>query len=439
MAETFRLGPIGRRVLVAFLVVAASSVAVLVVATFIGVDLSRAEATRIERERMAENMAVLAGVAYGESGDWTGPQLARIEEQADAEGGHFIVVAPDEAVVFGGPVGEGFRDRAFTAPVVVDGEQVALSYLAFRESAERAPAGVSTTWLVAAMAVAAAVALVMALWLTRRLTEPLAELTTTARAFAAGDRDARAAVDAPGELGELAATFNDMADEVAAGEKTRRHLSADVAHELRNPLATLQGGLEELAAGDRPADPSVLAALHDQAIRVGRIVNDLHQLSQAEATGPQVHPRDIELADLVRSGLPIWHASVEAAGQILNTALADGVWVRVDPDRLHQVVGNLVANSVRHGRRGDTVTVRVWGQGSEGVLAVADTGPGIPADELPHVFHRFWRGGDPSRTPGSGLGLPVAKALVEASGGQIELVSEEGVGTTVTVRLPLAD
>ena len=316
MAETFHLGPIGRRVLVAFLVVAASSVAVLVAATFIGVDLSRAEATRIERERMAENMAVLAGVAYGETGAWTGPQLARIEEQADAQGGHFIVVAPDEEVVFGGPVGEGFRDKAFTAPVVVDGDQVALSYLAFRESAERAPAGVSTTWLVAALAVAATVAVLMALWLTRRLTEPLAGLTTTARAFASGDRDARAAVDAPGELGELAATFNDMADEVAAGEETRRHLSADVAHELRNPLATLQGGLEELAAGDRPADPSVLAALHDQAIRLGRIVNDLDQLSQAEATGPQVHPRDVELADLVRSGLPIWHASVEAAGQI---------------------------------------------------------------------------------------------------------------------------
>ena len=208
-------------------------------------------------------------------GAWTGPQLARIEQNADVAGGHFIVVAPDGAVVFGGPVGQGFRDKAFTAPVVVDGEQVALSYLAFRESADRAPAGVSTTWLVTAMVVAAVVALLMALWLTRRLTEPLEVLASTARAFASGDRDARAAVDAPGELGELATTFNEMADEVVAGEETRRRLSADVAHELRNPLTTLQGGLEELATVERPADPGVLAALHAQAVRLGRIVNDL--------------------------------------------------------------------------------------------------------------------------------------------------------------------
>ena len=130
---------------------------------------------------------------------------------------------------------------------------------------------------------------------------------------------------------------------------------------------------------------------------------------------------------------------MEAAGQTLVAELEDGVWVHVDPDRLHQVVGNLVANSVRYGRPRDSVTVSVWAEGSQGVLSVADTGPGIAPEEVQHVFDRFWRGVDSSHTPGMGLGLPVAKALVEASGGRIGLVSEERVGTTVTVSLPLAE
>jgi two-component system sensor histidine kinase BaeS len=387
---------------------------------------------------MAEDLAAQAGIAYREQGAWTGAQLAAVQDRADAADAHFIVVAPDGAVVYGGPVGQGFRQKAFSAPVAADGQDVGTAYLAFRDGAPQVHGGVSATWLVAATVVAGMVALLMALLLTRRLTEPLEGLTTTARAFAAGDRAARAATDAPGELGELAVTFNEMADEVTAAEASRRHLSADVAHELRTPLSALQGGLEELAAGDRPADPETLAALHRQAVHLGRIVADLAELSQAEAVGPRLEPRDVELADLVRSGLGVWQSMVEAAGQSLRTDLQDGVWVWADPDRLHQVVGNLLANAVRHCRPGDTVTVTVEAQAAWAVIAVADTGPGIPAAEVPHVFDRFWRAGDRAGTPGTGLGLPVARALVQASGGQISLESEEGVGTVVTIRLALS-
>jgi two-component system sensor histidine kinase BaeS len=439
MAEPVRLGPIGRQVLAAFLVVAVTSIAVLVVATLIGVDLSRTAATREDRAHMAEDLATLAGAAYAREGAWTGAGLVAVENRAAEANGHFIVVAPDGAVVYGGPVGQGFRDKAFTAPVAVDGQAVATGYLAFRDGTERVPAGVSTTWLVTATVVAGIVALLMALLLTRRLTEPLVGLAMTARAFAAGDRSARAATDAPGELGELGRTFNEMADEVTASEEARRHLSADVAHELRTPLTALQGGLEELAVGDRPADPATVASLHQQAVRLGRIVADLAELSQAEAAGPRLEPQDVELADLVRSGLVGWQSTVEAAGQSLRTELQDGVWVWADPDRLHQVVGNLLTNAVRHCRPRDAVTVSVEASGGQAVLTVADTGPGIPAADVPHVFDRFWRAGDRAGTPGSGLGLPVARALVEASGGQISLESEEGVGTVVTIRLPLSE
>jgi two-component system sensor histidine kinase BaeS len=438
MAEPVRLGPIGRQVLAAFLVVAVTAIAVLVVATLVGVDLSRTAATREDRAHMAQDLATLAGVGYDEQGAWTGGVLADVQDRAEAANAHFIVVAPDGAVVYGGPVGTGFRAKAFTAPISVAGQEVATGYLAFRDGTERVSPGVSTTWLVTATAVAGIVALLMALLLTRRLTKPLVGLAATARSFAAGDRAARAATDAPGELGELGQTFNEMADEVTAGEDARRHLSADVAHELRTPLAALQGGLEELTVGDRPADQATLAALHLQAVRLGRIVADLAELSQAEAAGPRLEPQDVELADLVRSGLGVWQSTVEAAGQVLRTELEDGVWVWADPDRLHQVVGNLLTNAVRHCRPGDTVTVSVAASGRRAVVAVADTGPGIPAADVPHVFDRFWRAGDRAGTPGSGRGLPVARALVEASGGQISLESQEGVGTVVTIRLPLS-
>ena len=282
------------------------------------------------------------------------------------------------------------------------------------------------------------VALLMAVLLTRRLTEPLVGLTATAREFAAGDRDARAAEDAPGELGVLAQTFNEMADEVARGEEARRHLSADVAHELRTPLAALQGGLEELVVGDRTPDRATLSALHTQAVRLGRVVADLGELAQVEASAPRLVLQDVELADLVRSGLAAWESPVRASGMSLRTDLQDGVWVLADADRMHQVVGNLLTNAARHGRPGDSVTMTVCTDASEAVLEVSDTGPGIPAEEVPHVFDRFWRGGDPTRAPGTGLGLPVARALVEGHGGRIDLASEVGVGTTVTIRLALA-
>ena len=435
----WRLGPIGRRVLAAFLVVALTSVGVLVIATAIGVDLGRSSATRVERQHMAEDLATVAGLAYAEEQRWTGSGLAEVQARAEEAQAHFIVVAHDGAVVYGGPVGQGFRAKAFTAPVLADGQQVGTAHLAFRDDARPAAPDVSNDWLLTATVAAMVAALAMAALLTRRLTRPLDALTTTARAFAAGDREARATTDAPGELGELARSFNDLVDEVTRSEQARRHLSADVAHELRTPLTALQGGLEEVMLGGRPPDRATMAALHEQALRLGRVVADLAELSQAEADGLRLEPQDVELADLVRSGLSAWEAAARGAGQRIVPELEDGVWVRADPDRLGQVVGNLVSNAARYARRGGTVALGVRSVGSDAVLTVSDDGPGIPPEEVPHVFDRFWRGSSTGAGAGSGLGLAIARALVEASGGRIELASEVGAGTVVTVRLPLAD
>ncbi|HYO19547.1 MAG TPA: histidine kinase dimerization/phospho-acceptor domain-containing protein [Dermatophilaceae bacterium] len=306
MAEPLSLGPIGRRVLAAFLIVALSSILVLILATVIGVDLSQSAATREQRDRMADDMAMTASSTYASTGSWRSATLAQAAADATDAGGHLIVVDPEDDVVFGGPVGPGFRTRSASAPVVVDGEVVGTVYVGFPDGASQATPALSTAWLITTTTFTVLLALLLALVFTRRLTRPLVQLTDTTRAFASHDRSARASTAAVGELGELARTFNTMADEVTRSDEARRRLSADVAHELRTPLTALQAGLEELRYGHIPADPATLASLHDQSVRLGRIVNDLSELSQAEAHALRLFPERLDLAEVTREGLATW-------------------------------------------------------------------------------------------------------------------------------------
>jgi two-component system sensor histidine kinase BaeS len=295
---------------------------------------------------------------------------------------------------------------------------------------------VAWSWVVGAAMVALAAALLVSGYVARRLTRPLLALTGAARRFAAGERGARAGTGGPGELGELAAAFDSMADEVVHSEQVRRSLAADVAHELRTPLAALQAGLEELRDGLRTPDPERLAALHDQALRLGRTVADLAELSAAESAALCLHPRDTDLIAVARTALAAYRPRLDAAGLHVDAELVDPMPVRADPDRLHQCLTNLLANAARYCRPGDRVTVRAYPSGGYAVLEVADTGPGIPADELPHVFDRLWRGRRAGTVAGSGIGLAVVRELVAAHGGTVAAASPAGSGTTITIRFP---
>jgi two-component system sensor histidine kinase BaeS len=266
----------------------------------------------------------------------------------------------------------------------------------------------------------------------------LVALAGAARRFAAGERAARAGVTGPGELGELARAFDAMAEEVVRAERVRRSLAADVAHELRTPLAALQAGLEELRDGLRPPDPGRLRALHDQTLRLGRVVQDLADLSAAESAAFSLRPTGVDLAEVAGAALAAQRPALAAAGLLVDADLTAPLPVRADADRLHQAVTNLLANAARYCRPGDRVSVRGQAAGRVAVLAVADTGPGIPPDELPHVFDRLWRGRGASGVVGSGIGLAVVRELVTAHGGTVTAESPAGGGTTVTVRLPLA-
>ncbi|HET6533871.1 MAG TPA: ATP-binding protein, partial [Actinoplanes sp.] len=253
-----------------------------------------------------------------------------------------------------------------------------------------------------------------------------------------GEHTARTRLRAPGELGEVAHAFDAMADEVVRGETVRRRLAADIAHELRTPLATLQAGLEEVRDGLQPADSARLAGLHDQALRLGRTVQDLAELSAAESAVLSLRSVETDLAGVAAAALAAQRPRLEAAGLTVSADLGERAPVRGDPDRLYQVVANLLANAARYCRPGDTVHVGVSCVDTAVVLEVSDSGPGISPDELPHVFERLWRGREATGIAGTGIGLAVVRELVTAHGGTASIASPAGAGVTVTVRLPRA-
>ena len=444
------LGPLGRRLLFAFVLVAVSSVLVLTVAALIGVGQGFQVATQVNQEKAAASAAAAAGDAYRKASGWDGADLSRTSAVAEAAGAKLFVLdatgAPVGTPSGAGHVGQGQGqgkgvgpvggEGVANAPVVDAGARVGTVRLVFETGTGNRARDVAWWWITVAAVVALLIALLASWVVTRLITRPIKAMTSATRAFAAGDRQARAGVHGPGELGELARAFDSMADTVARSERDRRNLTADVAHELRTPLAALQAGLEELRDGLVEPTPQGLAGLHDQSLRLGRVVSDLAELSAVEASDVPVRRAEVDLTQVARDELAVRESHLRAAGLAVGSRLDGPVLVRGDSDRLHQAMGNLMANAARYCRAGDEVTVVVRSEADQAVLVVVDSGPGIPADELPHVFDRLWRGSAAKQVAGSGIGLAVAREIVVAHGGTIEAVSPDGAGTTVTIRLP---
>jgi two-component system, OmpR family, sensor histidine kinase BaeS len=446
------LGPLGRRLLLAFVMVAVSSVLVLTVAAIIGVGQGFQLAAQVDHDKAAAAAAAAAGQAYQKASGWDGADLSGTSAVAEAAGAKLFVLdatgAPVGTPSGAGHVGQGQGqglgkgvgpvggEGVANAPVVVAGARVGTVRLVFETGTGNRARDVAWWWITVAAVVALLIALLASWVVTRLITRPIKAMTSATRSFAAGDRLARAGVHGPGELGELGRAFDLMADDVARSERDRRNLTADVAHELRTPLAALQAGLEELRDGLVEPTPEGLAGLHDQSLRLGRVVSDLAELSAAEASGVPVRREEVDLTQLAYDELAVHDSQLRAAGLAVGSRLDGPVLVRADSDRLHQAVGNLLANAARYCRPGDEVIVAVRSEADQVVLDVVDSGPGIPADELPHVFDRLWRGSAAKQVAGSGIGLAVAREIVVAHGGTIEAVSPEGAGTTVTIRLP---
>jgi signal transduction histidine kinase len=270
----------------------------------------------------------------------------------------------------------------------------------------------------------------------RRVVVPLGDLIDAAEKVEAGDYAVRVRPRGPRELRSLAGAFNSMSARLERSEEQRQQLLADVTHELRTPLTVVQGNLEALLDRVYPADAEHLAPILDETRVLSRLVDDLRTLSIAEAGALPLHREPTDIAALVTDSVASFRTHADSVGVALNTDAADALpQAEVDPVRLREVLSNLLANALRYTPRGGRIRVSAAASDGRLTISVRDTGPGIAAEALPHVFDRFCKS-DESR--GAGLGLAIAKSLVVAHGGEIGATSEPGQGTEMRFTLPVS-
>ena len=308
------------------------------------------------------------------------------------------------------------------------------------DAAYRTALAQSIAW---AVAIASVAAVGVAWAVTSRLIGPLRALRDASAAIAAGRRGARLEIDAPGEIGELAASFNAMAAALDDADAVRRRLVNDLAHELRTPVSNLQGYVEALEDGVFELDDDTRAALRRQIERLERLVTDLGALHDLEAGQVPVDPVATDLGELLRSSVAALRARFEERGVELTLSVPSAApAVRADAVRTGQVLENLLDNALRHTPAGGRVDVVSSALATAVRVEVRDTGPGVAEADRDAVFRRFYRG-DPARSAGagggSGVGLTIAKALVERQGGEIGVDAAPEGGASFWFTLPLAE
>jgi two-component system sensor histidine kinase BaeS len=441
-ARAGRSETLGLRLALAFLAIALVAIALLAGLTAASAAADVTNLTNQQRSQLTSAIAVAAGAAWDKNDSWTSADLSPVLDLAKQTG--LDVQFRDQA---SHPVGSspGFaaqRGAQSSAPVQVGGQRVGDVTARFTGSGLSAADRVLQSDLLRAIAGAAGLAALLALLtglvVARRITRPVARLLTVTRAMTTGDRAARAGpIRAPAELRELGAAFDQMASTLDRQDQIRRDLVADVAHELRTPIAVLQAGHEALLDGVTEPTPAELASLRDEVLRLARMVGDLQDLAAADAAALHLDRRRCDLAQIAAAAADSLARRFEAAGIAVDRRLSEAP-VLGDPRWLHQVSTNLLSNALKFTPPGGRVIIGTRQAGPDAVLDVTDTGPGIPADELPHVFDRFWRGRHAAQTSGSGIGLTVAAELAQAHGGRLTAASQPGHGTQMTLTLPVA-
>ncbi len=270
----------------------------------------------------------------------------------------------------------------------------------------------------------------------RRMAAPVGDLMVALGRVADGDYSTRVRERGPREARTLTRAFNAMAEHLQRLEEQRRSLLMDISHELRTPLSVLQGNLEGMLDGVYSRDDAHLSLILEETQILARLIEDLRTFALAESLGLRLAKAPTDLPGIAADAIASFQTQAEAAGVMLRFDAESGLpLVEIDPARILQVLNNLLSNALRYTPAGGTVRVRcAAGDQGQVVLSVEDTGTGIPAEELPHVFDRFYKSKD---SRGTGLGLAIAKSLVAAHGGEISAHSAPGAGTTIRFTLPL--
>ncbi|MEU8640849.1 HAMP domain-containing sensor histidine kinase [Streptomyces sp. NPDC048674] len=272
-----------------------------------------------------------------------------------------------------------------------------------------------------------------------RLVRPLRALTAAAQQ--PPEQHVRVPVTTHDETGVLALAFNELTERRERMEAQRKAMVSDIAHELRTPLTNIRGWLEVARDGLVDPDAELLSSLHDEAVILQRVIDDLQELAAADAGTLRLHPEEIRADELLEQVAAIHRVRAEDAEVRLAVGSTGTLWLNADPVRMRQTLGNLMSNAIRHTPAGGTVTLRARRQDDRIVLEVSDTGAGIDPEDLPHVFDRFWRAekSRSRRTGGSGLGLAIVRQLVTAHGGTVTVSSTAGSGSVFAVHLPYVE
>lgn len=446
-----------------FRLIAAFVLVALVGVSVVALLANRATTAGFNRYLLAEGVGTWSDVAaqlgetYAQSGDWSGAQaiLSAVVGPGRGGGSTRLTLLDSAGVTIATAgarrgQGQGQGPEPQSLPVTADGITVATLLV----SAPGMGGGRAGELYLAEVnrairwggVVAVALAIALGAWLAYRLTRPLLALTGAAQEMAAGRLQQAVSIHDEGEIGELAAEFNRMAESLSAAEALRRQLLADVAHELRTPISVLRGQLEAMLDGVFPLTTENLAVAHEETILLGRLVDDLRTLSLADAGQLPLHRRDVDPAETVARAAAAFAPLFEAENVTLRVEPVQAlpaVWA--DSERLDQVLGNLLTNALRYAAQGgqEPPEVRLSAaRDPDGVrFTVADNGPGLSEEAQARIFDRFWRG-DQSRSReagGSGLGLAISRAIVESHGGRLWVESRPGEGTAFHIALPVQE
>lgn len=402
------------------------------------------------QEQRSRNALTVLASYRANIGAWDGVQPV-VERLGQVLGVHMIVVDTHNRVV-GDSKSQGACDRMFGRdyeldyPIIIGATTVGTLYV--RECVPQGfPSGIEKRFLYSVNrsllwtgAIGLLIAIGLALFASRWITMPLRATTSAVRRMQAGDLSQRAQVLSEDEVGELSTAVNQMAENLQRTEQLRRDMIADIAHELRTPLTTMRGNIEAMQDGVLPLTVDGLKILHEETMLLNRLVEDLRDLSLAEAGQLELHRQMIDPVDLLAREAEIIRAQADEKDiKIILKHDEDLPKISIDPSRMSQVIKNMLSNAIRFTPTGGAITLSASKADFRIILSVSDTGAGIDPEDLPYVFERFYRA-DKSRarkTGGAGIGLTIAKRFVEAHGGDIAVESSPGVGSRFSVTLPL--